>query len=443
MAAPLILRILVLGLGVTMFMSLWQATEFMTVRAMAATAHGEAGWTAIREDIFWLLTLPVLILCYTTFEAFYRSTDTRFLSLLPVDGRRYLNAVLGRAYLTHLPLFLPAAFYSIHLGSNAPEDIAYYCGAWTSLTFLMAVPVSLALHVAAGNSSVVGASRLKSYLASGVIANEAAFLLYSPVAALAAIMAVGIFSDLILFESFVTGRANIPWAPFVWTAAITIGAWRAARTQAGDNFFAIFAKFTEAEAPLSYGEDGTPVHERRLLFGTLARGRRGLYFHRDDKQLRRRYRLDKILVALFPLVLLRLNAGTDKPVEVLWSCTAPMLGFVGLLLIASFRSKGSELHSEWLQRALPHERGPQWWGGLWAEIVYPFWAWVISALFCLIYAPPSEAFAAAAWGGIGMVVLVCVARFVAQVGEAGRSGIPALLWRLGCVSLIGVLLWQR
>ena len=85
MAAPLILRVLVLGLGVTVFLSLWQATEFMTVRAMAATAQGEAGWTAIREDIFWLLTLPVLILCYTTFEAFYRSTDTRFLSLLPLS----------------------------------------------------------------------------------------------------------------------------------------------------------------------------------------------------------------------------------------------------------------------------------------------------------------------------------------------------------------------
>ena len=410
---------------------------------MHGAADAQDSWNAVRQDIFWLVTIPVLVLCYTTFESFYRSGDVKFLSLLPVDGRAYLNAVLGRAYLLHLGLFLPGLFYSLHLASRDATSLGLYCGVWTLLTFGMAIPVAMGIHIAAGNSTVGGSSRLKSYLSSGTIANEAAFLLYSPVAALAAIMAIGIFSDLFLFESIVTGRAQFTWGPIAWSTLAAAYAWRTAARVVSENFFPILAKFSEAETPLSYGDDGRPSKDDRLLFSGLARGPARTYFLRDDKQLRRRYRLDKILLLLFPLVLLRLNAGLTASADVLWTCMAPVLGFVSLLLVTSFRTQGPELQSHWLRHALPHKRASEWVGGFWADAAYPFWAWLTGASFCFIYGSGREALFASALGLALTVVVVALARFFAQLSGAGRTGLAALIWRLACLSAIGVFVWQR
>jgi hypothetical protein len=441
-AAPIILRVMAAVLFVLVLITLWQGTEILVRETVEANLSEKKAWTHIREHMFWMLTLPILVLCYTTFESFYRSSDTRFLSLLPIDGRRYVNAVIGRAYLAHLPLFIPAASYAFHLNTFATEALASYALLWTVLTFAMSIPLSLSLHIAAGNSSVGGDSRLKSYLSSGVIANDSAFLLYSPVAALAAILGVGIFSDFVLFESIVTGRANLLWAPIAWSCGLTLLAWKTARNHAGDRFFAIFAKFSEAEAPLSYGDDGIPLRDQRLFFETLAQGESRLYFERDDKQLRRRYRLDKILLGVLALILLRLNAGEAEETQLFLNCLVPMLGFTGLLLIASFRTHGGELQSPWLQHSLPHRGLPQWWGGYLADLVYPFWAWSITAIFCFAYGPLKEAIWATLVGLVGTLVLVGLARLLARMGETGRSLFPALIWRLSCLSLFGVALWQ-
>ena len=441
-AAPFVLRVIAAILFVLLLSTLWQSTEILVHGAVEANVSEKKTWTLIREHMFWMLTLPILVLCYTTFESFYRSSDTRFLSLLPIDGRRYVNAVIGRAYLAHLPLFIPAASYAYHLNSFATESLANYALLWTILTFAMSIPVSLSLHVAAGNSSVGGDSRLKSYLSSGVIANDSAFLLYSPVAALAAILSVGIFTDFVLFESIVTGRADLLWAPIAWSLVLTLVAWKTARSHAGDRFFAIFAKFSEAETPLSYGDDGIPLRDRRLFFDALAQGEARLYFERDDKQLRRRYRLDKILLGVLVLILLRLNAGEVEETSVFINCLVPMLGFTALLLIASFRTHGSELQSPWLQNSLPHRGLPQWWGGYLADLVYPCWAWAITAIFCFVYGSFEEAIWATLTGLAATLVLVGLARLLARTGETGRSLFPALIWRLSCLSLFGVALWQ-
>jgi hypothetical protein len=241
----------------------------------------------------------------------------------------------------------------------------------------------------------------------------------------------------------VRGRADLAWAPPAWSLAAALVAVRGARQVAAADIFPILARFGEAEVPPPYREDGLPERTRGEGLARLLPATARPYFLRDLRQLRRRYRLDRILLWVYGLALARLNLVAEGPGAPALANLAALALTVGLLLVSGFRTHGPELASPWLARTLPLDRAALRLGRLAADLIYPAWAWALTVVAAALAGGPAAGLVVAGAGAVLVAALVAASQLLAARAFPDRVTLAALAWRAGVLSALGVLLWQR
>lgn len=408
----------------------------------------------LRDHVFWLSAIPVLLSSYATFEVFFRSRDIKFIGILPLRGRTRALDLLLRSICLLAPLLIAPVAYALALPAGPARTYALLA---PTLTFAAALPASTAVHLYAGRTALGGPSALKRYLAQGMIVDDAALLLYAPALALFISLVVLMMTDLFLAEALLGAgasggnRANLVWPPVGWCLAVAVIGTRQTLVIADQSLHGIIARFTEADAPLPYREDGLPARTPGAGLASALPQRARRYFLRDLRQLRRRYRLDRILLVVFALALLRLDLGLEGPAEggptargPDWSVIALNLavlgGFVGLLLVSAFRLRGGELGSPWLRQTLPLDRRGEWLGRLAAQAIHPVFATLLAAAGAGLGAGPVEA---ALTAGLGLPLsglLIVASDWLAERGLPDHTLAAAALWRCVVVAGLSVLL---
>lgn len=436
-----------LGLGV--------AAAWAVGAGMVSLARGDAAVTdlshlhnAIRQRIFWLSLLPALVACYATFDLLFRGADRAALSRLPVSGRARVAESLLRAGLLHAPLLGPGLAYAWGLWlAGTPAPVALYAAALPTLSLALAVPLGTWLHLLAGRSLDDGASGLKALLAGGVVVTEEALLLYSPAGALAAVLAVGMFNDLFLYHGLVRAAGASPalaWAPPAWTLALGVAATRRAMRLGEASLPLILARFVEAEAPVATAEEGVPARTPGEALGRLLPAPARAPFLRDLRQLRRRYRLDRLLLWVYGFALLRLGGSlADDAATALGAAGAHVAALTlvaGTLLVAAFRVRG-ELAAPALEQTLPRAAGPARLGRLMAASIYPGWALALTVASAWFAGGLITATWTLALGGAAVLALVVGADLVADRAPPGRALGAALAWRGVVLAGLGLTLW--
>ena len=229
------------------------------------------------------------------------------------------------------------------------------------------------------------------------------------------------------------------WAPVAWSLVFAVLAIRAGSRVAEAGYFGIMAAFRQAEAPLPYREDGLPERTGGERWQHLLPLRARAYFLRDLKQVRRRYRVDKVLLWLYALVLLRLNM---EPLDVVVTHLIGLSVVVGLFFVISFRLLGHELASVWLMFSLPQHRLDKWLGHGLAGLVHPLWAWAVTVGFTVWSGDGVDV----AWvAGLGLLMILCFSALTQVLARAAfpeRVGWVAISWRLFVLCGIGVVAWQ-
>ncbi len=440
-------RAVELGLGIGAAGAV--AVGMVTVaRGDVAAADLSHVHNAIRQRAFWLSLLPALVACYATFDLLFRGADRAALSRLPVPGGARVAESLVRAALLHTPLVGPGLAYAWGLAlAGAPTAVAVYAGALPVLSLALAVPVGTWLHLLAGRSLDRGASGLKALLSGGVVVTEEALLLYSPAGALAVVLGVGMFNDLFLYRGLVHAAGGSPalaWAPVVWTLTLAFLGVRRAMHLGQAALPLILARFVEAEAPVATAEEGVPARTPGEGLARWLPAAARSTFLRDLRQLRRRYRLDRMLLWVYAFALLRLGTSladqATSPLGAALAHVAALTLVVGTLLVSAFRVRG-ELAAPWLSATLPQPRGPARVGRLAAAALYPAWALGLTAASAWWAAGAAAGAWALTLGAGAVLVLVVGADLVAARAPAGRALGAALAWRALVLGALGLVLW--
>ncbi|MCC6621173.1 MAG: hypothetical protein IT385_07955 [Deltaproteobacteria bacterium] len=401
-------------------------------------ARGDAASPeTVYDRVFWLGTLAAVVWGYTSFEAIFRPADRRFVAQLPLSGATRFTDLFIRAVLLHLPLVLPAMAYALGLTAAGAHGLAGYAAANVGALFVAGLPLSIALHLWAGRSLLMPGSELKRMLAGQAVAEEAALLVYAPAVGLLATLGLGIFADFVWRDVFVRGHAG-QLAP---TLGVTIGlavvSFIVARRLADRSLHRIVPRFAELDLPMPYNEDGlpkrTPGEGAARWLPPAARP----YFMRDLRQLRRRHRLDRILLWVFAIAMLRLvHAGEPLGSPAGTALIALFLAH-GVFFVSAFRLHGAELASPSLEMTLPIARRPEMLGRLAATLIHPLWAVAIAAVTVATTGAIVDALVVLG-AGLGMVVVVTavttlLARADARVGWPWRSAVVALVGLAGGV----------
>ena len=426
------------------------AAVSVAIDALAAAdllaADGPGGLRkTVSDRAFWLNALPVLVYAYTTWEVAFRASDARFVALLPLPGDRRWIDLLARSATGHLPLLIPAVAYAAGLATRgAPEPAAHVLGVAVG-TYLVAIPMCSWLHLTAGRSMLGGATPLKKMLASQVVDDDAALILYAPAGGLAIALGVGLALDIAMKTALWAEPAPEVAVIAVGLAAVAgFGFARAGMLAAAGDLPLVVAKLREVDSPMPYRDDGIPeTTSGEGLAARLPRPARPFYA-RDLKQLRRRHRLDRILLWVFGAVALRLGmtGGYGEGAEGIADALCLLGGFVGLLLVGGWRIHGAELGSAWLSRSLPAKPGAALIGGIVADLIIPTWALLWMALGLVLGGHGAQAATTVAIGAPLVISLVSVARFAAATVSADRVGGAALAWRAALVVGIAVTQWQ-
>lgn len=397
--------------------------------------------TAIRERTFWLTTLAALIFAYSTFEVFFRASDTRLVGTLPIRGRtRYLD-LMSRAALLHAPLFLPLAAYGAALAVRGAGEAGLYSVLVSAVVFVVGIPLCVWLHLLAGHSLLSDASPLKRQLSGGVVADEAALLVYAPAVGLLGTLLLGIAADFALRDAIIRGRGGV-LAP-VLAGGLGIAALAVAKSMSlcDRSLHLIMPRFAEFDVPPPFRDDGVrrrvPGEGVARLLPVKARP----FFLRDLRQLRRRFRLDRILLWVYAAVLLRLDLGGDAPASLAGHLVALGL-FAGVFLGSAFRLRGRELASPWLDRALPSDPRGALWGRVAADALLPAWALLITAIAPAL---TGDVALAAAVLGLGLALvsaLLAGSHALAARAFPDRVLAAAAAWRGLLLAATGAVLWQ-
>ena len=391
----------------------------------------------LRERVFWFATLPLLVICYLSFDMLYRARDARLLNTLPLSSGPRMIELTARSTVIMTPLIMPGLSYALALDTGPAQTYALLV---PSLTLILAVPLSLLVHMAAGVSATRGGGRLKQYLAQGMVVDDAALLLYAPAGALFVNLSIGIFSELFLKEALLGTRPGLFWYPVIWSLGLAgIATLQAAKLSAR-HLNAAFAMFQEADIPPPYREDGLPESTPGAGFSRLLPTHSRPYFLRDLRQLRRRHRLDRILLFLYVLVLLRLNLAGDTSTVGLWTNLIALTAFVGILLPSAFRLAGAELGAPSLTAALPTSGRASTWGRLGACTIYPAWAWFWTILGAILTLTPAHVLTLAI-SGAGLVLgLMTLSQWIAHRAKVSNMTLCATSWRLGLIAMLGTTL---
>lgn len=389
---------------------------------------------AVRDRIFWLTTLGTLVWSYTTFEILFRAPDARFIGPLPIRGATRFDDLFVRAFVIHLGLLVPTAGYALGaLGDGHPEAAAFAALFGGSL-YLFGLPVSLFFHLWAGRSMLGGPSELKRILAGAVVADDAALLIYAPALGLLVTLVAGIVLELIYRDVAFRGLESMLAPALAAVLALAFVAYRTARGIADAHLHRILPRFAEADTPPPFHDDGvkakTPGEGLAPRLPTAARA----FFLRDLRQLRRRHRLDRILLVVFLAALLKVHLGT-KLAEPLLTNLAALTLANGLFLLAAFRLRGRELGAPALDRTLPLQPRPAATGRLLAIGIYPFWTAILAALATLTGGSPLAALATLG-AGLGLVALVVLSSWaLAERVADERIALAATAYRAAMLAL--------
>jgi hypothetical protein len=391
---------------------------------------------AVREHAFWMTTLVLLIMSYTSFEVVFRAPGRGFLHQLPIRGQTHYWSAVQRVALWHAPLALPAIIYGLALRSEA---LTFYVVAFVGLLYMISVPLVVWLHLLAGRSLLGSNTFVKQYLAGGLTADKDAFLLYSPVAALAATLSIGIFVDLFLYESMITQRTTLWWAPVVGGLGI-IGFCTSRSLELADRyFFAMQAAFNEADTPLPYREDGLPKQTPGQGWMQVLPSASRTYFLRDLRQLRRRYRVEKVLLWLYPFVLWRVAAGGNTANAAFLVC---LTAVIAVLFAPAFRLASDVLASPWLEEGLPTRPTAHLTGRFGASLIYPMWAWLMTVVARVFTGTAGDTLWVAGLGIIAVIIPIGLTLLITHLVPRPRIALTAWTWRIASVGLVGLCAWK-
>lgn len=415
-----------------------------------AIAHGDltvpdpaARVQAVRDRIFWFGTFAAVIFSYSTFEVFFRAPDARLIGVLPVRGRARYVDLFVRAVVLHLPLAFPFACYAVALVAAGAGPLGLYAASVASFLFVVGLPLCTWLHLLASESLLSPSSALRRQLAGAVFDDEAALLVYAPALGLLATLVLGLFAEVGLRQALLERRGELLLPVLAAAGTIAVAALVAGARVAERVLHMVMPRFSELDVPAPFRDDGV----RKVVPGEgLARRLPAPwrpYFLRDLRQLRRRHRVDRLVLIAYALVLIAYDLG-EPPAT--WAAAAAHLvvfgALVALLVGSAFRSHGRELAAPGLEQTLPIAAGPARWGRATADLLNPLVAAVATGV----------GVAATGALGLGLVVigagvllaggLVLVMQWVAATAYPERVAAASLLFRAVVLGLVGVASWQ-
>jgi len=411
--------------------------------AASDAALGPLRDEAVRDRTFTFCALAALIFAYSTFEVFFRAGDARLVGTLPIRGRTRYVDLMARAVLTHLPLWLPLGAYAAGLACAGAPGPGLYVALVSGAVFGAGLPICVWLHLLAGRSLLTPSSALRRQLAGGVIDPEAGFLLYAPALGLLATLLGGVALDIALNEGILKGRDELVAPTLVVVGLVAVVALFRGAAVADAALHRIMPRFSEVDVPPPFRDDGVRRHvPGERLAGRLP-ARLRPYFLRDLRQIRRRHRLDRLLLWAYLGVSIVLGLG--RPAAELASLPgylAALTAFVGLLLGSAFRLHGAELASPSLEQTLPQDALAARRARLLADAIYPLGAVLATAAGVAA----TGGFLAAALVlplGVALVaVLLGLSQLLARRAYPDRVLMAALAWRTLLIALVGVALWQ-
>ncbi len=388
---------------------------------------------AVRDRSFMFGTLLALVYSYTTFEVFFRAPDSRFLQALPLSGRVRFNDLFIRAVFLHAPLLLLPLGYALGLALEGQAKASNFAWLFGVLMFVIGIPVAILLHLWGGKSLLSDGSDLRKILAGAAIQSDAALLVYAPAVGLLVILVLGIFLDLFLRDGIFRGKGEVVTWVLGGSLLLAFLAFRAARSIAESSLHRILPRFTEVDVPPPYREDGIRRHvpgewfARWLPVGVVP------FFQRDIRQLRRRYRLDRILLVVFAAVVFKIVHDVPEGGSVVVTALTALVVMNGVLITSAFRLAG-ELSAGSLERTLPTHLAMERLGRLVASAIYPLYAAILTAI---AVATTGDLAATLLVFGLGLVVsatLVVSSHVLANMlqrdGAHSRVALVATLWRL-------------
>jgi len=396
--------------------------------------------TLVRDQVFWLGTLAALIYSYTSFEVFFRAPDARFLATLPLSGANRFDDLFIRALVIHLPLVFPAVAYAIALFLS-PLPGAAHAGTYTILVgltqFAVGLCLAIMLHLYAGRSLLSKGSEVRKLLAGMSVPDDAALLVYAPALGLFGTLVLGIFIDLAFRDAVFRGKGSLLAPVLLVSLAVAVFSVVRARRISAESLHLILPRFGEVDVPPPYREDGVPkfVPGERLrhLLPLAARP----YFLRDLKQLRRRHRLDRVLLWVFAGAVLKLAHDVPPIRSPALTVLLALAMLDGVFIVSAFRLRG-ELASRWLDLTLPRNPGQELRGRLLATAHHPLVALVVATAMTLTTGSISASLVVLGAGLALTIALVVGGHLVARLG-AERPGLTATLWRVVIASVVTVL----
>ncbi|MCB9728477.1 MAG: hypothetical protein H6744_03925 [Deltaproteobacteria bacterium] len=402
---------------------------------------------AVRDRSFWYLVLATLIFSYTTFETFFRAPDTRFVARLPIRGRtRWLDLAL-RTVALHLPLLLPGIALAASLVLRGAPILAVHTAMTHGLVFTVGLATCARLHLLAGRSLLGEATPFRHALAGGLVADDAAFLLYSPAAGLTATLLATVLLDVLVARAL--GLESQPPSPAL-AAGLTFGVLaataaliRASARDADRVLPFVIPRFAELDVPPPYREDGLPAGTPGEGLARWLPGSARPYFLRDLRQLRRRHRLDRVLLWLFGAWLARAvaaDAGASSGAGVTVSLSGLAI-LTGVFLVSSFRLRGAELAAPALDATLPHDRRGALIGELTACLVHPAWGVLLAAAAVAWAHGLTAALITLGLGALVALGLTGLARLAATL-TSGRVDAMAIAWRAAVVFGTALVTWS-
>jgi len=415
------------------------ATTWAVSRWAIGDLADEAGFArSLGDRVFWLSALPVLIFAYTTFEVIFRAPDGAFVAVLPLDGRLRWVDLQVRAYVVHAPLLVPALAYAGTLLWHGHDLAALRVASVAGAATMLGVALCSRIHLMAGRSMLRESTALSRSLSGALVDDEAALILYAPAGGLGLTLVLVVFLDVLAARACATGGDP---TTLLLTLAGLLGAtvWIVARaaSEASGCLPLIISRFREIDTPLPYRDDGLPEQTPgEGLAGTWPAQVQALFL-RDLRQLRRRYRLDRILLWLFAALALRAGVeargGAAVTYELLWLYVA----FVGLFWTNAFRVHGPELASPWLGRTLPLRARPMHHASLAIDLLYPMWALLWAVAAALVAAQWSQAALVAALGSGIAVTGAALSRTLARMATQ-HSTAASVAWRAAIVLALAV-----
>lgn|GEM_PF-1308646 len=403
----------------------------LVAAGQALASGGPVTADSVSDTVFWIGILQALLYCYTTFEFIYRAPDQRFLGALPVKGGPRYDELMVVALVAHLPLLLIPLAYAYGVYESGQTELAAFAILYPTISLLTGVPIAMALHLLAGKSLLAGGSALKKMLAGAVVADEAAMLIYAPALGLLIVAVLGLFLEVALKLALARHDTGTVIGLAIGAGVVMGFAWRAGRKVAAEALHRILPRFSEADVPPPFRDDGVARHLPGASLARFLPTTARPYFMRDLRQLRRRFRLDRLLLWVTPLLGWKVAADAGDAWLVLVAVVAV---FVVVAFTSGFRLVGKELSAPALDQALPLAPRDLTIGRLAASVLHPLQAALGFAAGVAIAGHFTTALVVAALGATFGAIWTAVVYFLTRHMEADFVGSWAIVTRLVAIA---------